>query len=253
MFSEWIELGLLVVVGFLSGAVNAVAGGGSLLVFPALLATGMPPLVANVTNSVAQGPGFVGAAVSQRADLSGNRRRLWLTSAAAAVGSTLGCVLLMVLPGEVFDAVVPALVGLSAVLMAFQSTIKRWLGRPEEGGPDRLWTLTAGIFLASVYGGYFGGARSVILIALLVLAVNDSMRRLNALKSWLGLIGSAVTFVVYAIIAPVDWAAVLMLVPTTVLGGFFGGKLAQRLPAALLRYVVVAIAAAVALYMAFFD
>ena len=83
MFSEWIELGLLVVVGFLSGAVNAVAGGGSLLVFPALLATGMPPLVANVTNSVAQGPGFVGAAVSQRADLSGNRRRLWLTSAAA--------------------------------------------------------------------------------------------------------------------------------------------------------------------------
>lgn len=253
MFSEWIELGLLVVVGFLSGAVNAVAGGGSLLVFPALLATGMPPLVANVTNSVAQGPGFVGAAVSQRADLSGNRRRLWLTSAAAAVGSTLGCVLLMVLPGEVFDAVVPALVGLSAVLMAFQSTIKRWLGQPEEGGPDRLWTLTAGIFLASVYGGYFGGARSVILIALLVLAVNDSMRRLNALKSWLGLIGSAVTFVVYAIIAPVDWAAVLMLVPTTVLGGFFGGKLAQRLPAALLRYVVVAIAAAVALYMAFFD
>lgn len=253
MFSEWIELGLLVVVGFLSGAVNAVAGGGSLLVFPALLATGMPPLVANVTNSVAQGPGFVGAAVSQRADLSGNRRRLWLTSAAAAVGSTLGCVLLMVLPGEVFDAVVPALVGLSAVLMAFQGTIKRWLGQPEEGGPDRLWTLTAGIFLASVYGGYFGGARSVILIALLVLAVNDSMRRLNALKSWLGLIGSAVTFVVYAIIAPVDWAAVLMLVPTTVLGGFFGGKLAQRLPAALLRYVVVAIAAAVALYMAFFD
>jgi len=253
VFSEWIELGLLVVVGFLSGAVNAVAGGGSLLVFPALLATGMPPLVANVTNSVAQGPGFVGAAVSQRADLSGNRRRLWLTSAAAAVGSTLGCVLLMVLPGEVFDAVVPALVGLSAVLMAFQGTIKRWLGRPEEGGPDRLWTLTAGIFLASVYGGYFGGARSVILIALLVLAVNDSMRRLNALKSWLGLIGSAVTFVVYAIIAPVDWAAVLMLVPTTVLGGFFGGKLAQRLPAALLRYVVVAIAAAVALYMAFFD
>jgi uncharacterized membrane protein YfcA len=107
-----------------------------------------------------------------------------------------------------------------------------------------------GIFLASTYGGYFGGARSVILIAILVLAVNDTMRRLNALKSWLGLIGSAVTLVVYALVAPVDWIAVLALVPTTVLGGYFGGKLVQRLPADVLRYLVVVIAAAVAIYMA---
>ncbi|GAB2661822.1 sulfite exporter TauE/SafE family protein [Saccharopolyspora gloriosae] len=249
MFSEWIELVVLVVVGFLSGAINAVAGGGSLLVFPALLATGMPPLVANVTNSVAQGPGFVGAAVSQRDDLKGTPQRLLWTSLAAGVGSVIGCVLLLVLPGEVFDAVVPALVGLSAVLMAFQNTIKRWLGHPEAGEPDRTVWLTVGIFFASIYGGYFGGARSVILIAILVLAVNDSMRRLNALKSWLGLIGSAVTFVVYALIAPVDWTAVLMLVPTTVLGGFVGGKIAQRLPATLLRYLVVVIAAGVAVYM----
>ncbi|MBK0870042.1 MAG: sulfite exporter TauE/SafE family protein [Saccharopolyspora sp.] len=249
MFTEWFELVVLVVVGFLSGAINAVAGGGSLLVFPALLATGMPPLIANVTNSVAQGPGFVGAAVSQRADLGGARRRLVLTSVAAAIGSVIGCVLLLILPGAVFDAVVPALIALSAVLMAFQNTIRRWLGQPAEGGPDRTWGLTIGIFLASIYGGYFGGARSVIFIAVLVLAVNDSMRRLNALKSWLGLIGSAVTFAVYALIAPVDWIAVLTLVPTTVLGGFAGGKIAQRLPATLLRYVVVVIAAGVAVYM----
>ncbi|MFR9731554.1 sulfite exporter TauE/SafE family protein [Saccharopolyspora sp. MS10] len=249
MFSEWIELLGLIVVGFLSGGINAVAGGGSLLVFPALLATGMPPLVANVTNSVAQGPGFVGAAISQRADLGGAPQRLRWTSIAAAAGAVIGCVLLMVLPGSVFDAVVPALVGLSAVLMAFQNTIKRWLRHPEGGGPDRLVALTAGIFFASIYGGYFGGARSVILIAILAVAVNDSMRRLNALKSWLGLIGSAVTFVVYALIAPVDWVAVLTLVPTTVLGGYAGGKLAQRLPATLLRYLVVVIAAGVAVYL----
>lgn len=250
MFTDWLELALLVVVGFLSGAVNAVAGGGSLLVFPALLATGMPPLVANVTNSVAQGPGFVGAAVSQRNDLTGNPRRLWTTSIAACAGSAVGCGLLMVLPGEVFDAVVPALVGLSAVLMAFQNTIRKWLGSPAEGAPDRAVLLTAGIFFASIYGGYFGGARSVILIAILVLAATDSMRRLNALKSWLGMIGSAATLVVYALIAPVDWIAVAMLVPTTVLGGFAGGKLAQRLPSTLLRYLVVVIAAGVAVYMA---
>ncbi|MEV0086810.1 sulfite exporter TauE/SafE family protein [Saccharopolyspora sp. NPDC050642] len=250
MFTDWLELALLVVVGFLSGAINAVAGGGSLLVFPALLATGMSPLVANVTNSVAQGPGFVGAAISQRKDLTGTPRRVWLTTVAAAVGSALGCALLMVLPGKVFDAVVPALVGLSAVLMAFQNTIRKWLGTPGEDAPDRTVLLTVGIFLASIYGGYFGGARSVILIAILVLAATDTMRRLNALKSWLGMIGSAVTLVVYALIAPVDWIAVLMLVPTTVLGGFIGGKLAQKLPSNLLRYLVVVIAAGVAIYMA---
>ncbi|MDA3649850.1 sulfite exporter TauE/SafE family protein [Saccharopolyspora indica] len=249
MFTEWFEPVLLVVVGFLSGAINAVAGGGSLLVFPALLATGMPPLVANVTNSVAQGPGFVGAAIGQREDLKGAPRRLWLTSAAAVVGSAIGCVLLMVMPGEVFDAVVPALIGLSAVLMAFQNTIRKWLGTPDESAPDRTTFLVLGIFFASIYGGYFGGARSVILIAILVLAATDSMRRLNALKSWLGMIGSAVTLVVYALIAPVDWMAVLMLVPTTVLGGYVGGKLAQKLPATLLRYLVVVIAAGVAVYM----
>lgn len=249
MFTEWLHLALLVVVGFLSGAINAVAGGGSLLVFPALLATGLPPLVANVTNSVAQGPGFVGAAWGQRDDLRDQPRRVLLTSIAAAAGSTIGCVLLMVLPGSVFDAVVPALIALSAVLMAFQNTIRRWLGTPEEGAPDRTVGLTVGIFVASVYGGYFGGARSVILIAILVLAATDSMRRLNALKSWLGMIGSAVTLVVYALIAPVDWVAVLALIPTTVLGGYAGGKVAQRLPSTLLRYVVVVIAAGVAVYM----
>lgn len=249
MFTDWFELALLVVVGFLSGAVNAVAGGGSLLVFPALLATGMSPLVANVTNSVAQGPGFVGAAVSQRNDLTGNARRLWSTSIAACLGSAIGCALLMVLPGEVFDAVVPALVALSAVLMAFQNTIRKWLGTPAEEAGDRTVLLTVGIFLASIYGGYFGGARSVILIAILVLAATDSMRRLNALKSWLGMIGSAATLVVYSLIAPVDWLAVAMLVPTTVLGGYLGGKVAQRLPSTLLRYLVVVIAAGVAIYM----
>lgn len=250
MHTEWLEIVLLVVVGFFSGSINAVAGGGSLLVFPALLATGMSPLVANVTNSVAQGPGFVGAAFGQRADLSGAKRRMLLTSLAAAVGSAIGCVLLLLLPSSVFDAVVPALVGLAAVLMAFQNKIRSWLGNPDPSGPDRTVLLTIGIFLASIYGGYFGGARSVVLIALLVLTANDTMRRLNALKSWLGFIGSAVTFVVLALIAPVDWIAVLTLVPTTLLGGFLGGKLARKLPPALLRYTVVVIAAGVAIYMA---
>lgn len=251
MFTGWIELVLLAVAGFVSGVINAVAGGGSLLVFPALLATGMPPLIANVTNSLAQGPGFIGAAAGQWSDLKGDRRRFVLTSIAAAAGSVIGCVLLLILPDAVFDAIVPALVGLAAVLMAFQNRLRKWMGNHDPAAPDKTVLLTVGIFLASIYGGYFGGARSVILIAVLVLAVNDSMRRLNALKSWLGLVGSAVIFVVYALVAPVDWLAVLALIPTTLIGGFAGGKLVQRLPATALRYSVVAIAAVVAVYMAF--
>lgn len=249
MFTGPIELGLLVLAGFLSGVFNAVAGGGSLLLFPALLATGMPPLIANVTNSVAQGPGFIGAAVGQRRDLFGQRRRVLLTSAAAIVGSVIGCALLLALPGSVFDVVVPALVGLSALLMALQNQIRRWLGNSESDAPDRTVLLTVGIFFAAVYGGYFAGARSVIFIAILMLAATDPMRRLNALKNWLGLIGSAATLVVLALLAPVDWWAALALVPTTLVGGYVGGKLAQRLPATALRYTIVVIAAGVAVYL----
>ncbi|MDR7302996.1 sulfite exporter TauE/SafE family protein [Haloactinomyces albus] len=251
MFTGWLELALFAVIGLFSGAINAVAGGGSLLVFPALLATGMTPLVANVTNSVAQGPGFVGAAVGQRNDLVEQRQRLVWTSIAAAVGSAIGCLLLLTLPGSVFDMVVPGLVGLSAVLMAFQGALKKWLGNPDQDAPDHTTLLTVGIFLASIYGGYFGGARSVILIVILALTAHAPLRKLNAVKSWLSLVGSAVTLAVYALLAPVAWSAVLLLVPTTLLGGYIGSKLAQRLPATALRYLVVLIAAAVAIYMAF--
>ncbi|PRW62892.1 sulfite exporter TauE/SafE family protein [Actinopolyspora mortivallis] len=250
MLGEWLELGLLALAGFVSGCVNAVAGGGSLLVFPALLGTGLPPLAANVTNAVAQFPGFVGAVFSQRGDLRANGRRLVPISVAALLGSLGGCALLLSLPGAVFDAVVPALVGLSAVLMAFQHRIRRWIGNPDQHGPDRSVLLTAGIFLASVYGGYFGGARSIILVVILVLTANAALSTLNAAKNLLGLLGSLVTVVVYALLAPVDWAAVAALVPTTLLGGMLGGRLARRLPAAALRWTVVVIAAAVALYMA---
>ncbi len=187
--------------------------------------------------------------LGQRHGLADNGRRLIPTSIAAVLGSAVGCALLLTLPGSVFDMVVPALVGLSAVLMAFQHRIRKWLGNPDSHGPDKTVLLTAGIFLASVYGGYFGGARSVILVVILVLTANAALRTLNAAKNWLSFVGSAVTLLIYALVAPVDWLAVLMLVPTTLLGGFVGSKLASRLPSTALRYTVVVIAAAVAVYM----
>jgi uncharacterized membrane protein YfcA len=247
--SSPVELAFLLAAGLVAGAVNAVAGGGSLLVFPALLAVGFPPLAANVTNSVAQWPGYLGNVAGQRRDLHGQGRRIAITSGAAAVGSAVGCVLLLVLPGAVFDAVVPALVLLASALLGLQPWLKRWIGTPERGTPDRTAVLVPAIFLAAVYGGYFGGALGVILIATLSLCAHDSLVRLNALKGLLSLVVASVTVVIFALRAPVDWAAVALLAPTTLIGGFLGARLAQRLPENGLRAAVVLLGLAVGVYL----
>lgn len=245
------SLVFLLLAGLVAGGVNAVAGGGSLLVFPALLAVGFSPLAANVTNSVAQWPGYLGLVLGARQDLRGQRRRILLTSAAGIVGSAVGCALLLVLPGAVFDTVVPALVLLASVVLALQPQIKRWVGTPEPGAPDRLAVLLPAVFLAAIYGGYFGGALGVILIATLSLCAHDRLIRLNALKGLLSLVIASVTVVIFALGAPVDWTAVALLAPTTLVGGFVGAKIAQRLPDQVLRWCVVVLGIAVGLYLLF--
>ena len=235
----------LVLAGLFAGGVNAVAGGGSLLVFPALLAVGFPPLAANVTNSVAQWPGYLGNVVGVRQELRGQRRRILLTSTVGVAGSAVGCVLLLILPDSVFDAVVPVLVLLASAVLALQPRIKRWIGAPEAGAPDRWAALLPAVFAAAIYGGYFGGALGVILIATLSLCAHDRLVRLNALKGLLSLVIASVTVVIFALGAPVDWLAVALLAPTTLLGGFLGGRLARRLPEAVLRWTVVVLGTAV--------
>jgi uncharacterized protein len=239
----------LLLAGLVAGGVNAVAGGGSLLVFPALLAVGFPPLTANVTNSVAQWPGYLGNVAGARRELAGQRRRILATSAVAVAGSAVGCVLLLTLPGAVFDTVVPVLVLLASVLMALSPRIKRWIGTPEPGTPDRTAVLLPAVFLAAVYGGYFGGALGVILIATLTLCAHDELVRLNALKGLLSLVIASVTVVIFALGAPVDWLAVALLAPTTLVGGFLGAKLARRLPEPVLRWSVVVLGVAVGVYL----
>lgn len=239
----------LLAAGFLAGAVNAVAGGGSLLVFPALLAAGLPPLAANVTNSVAQWPGYAGIVLGVRPELTGQRARVLSTAGVAAAGSGLGCALLLALPGAVFDAVVPALVLLASVLMAAAPRIRRWIGDPEPGAPDRRAVLLPAVFLASVYGGYFGGALGVILIAVLTLCAHDSLVRLNAAKGALSLVIATVTVAVFALGAPVHWSAVALIAPSTLAGGYLGARLARRLPEPVLRWSVVVLGVGVAAYL----
>lgn len=238
-----LALAFLLVAGLLAGAVNAVAGGGSLLVFPALLAVGFPPLAANVTNSVAQWPGYLGIVAGARRDLTGQRGRILRTGAVAVFGSAVGCGLLLVLPGAVFDTVVPVLVIAASVVMALGPWIKRRIGGPPT--VDRNAVLLPAVFLAAVYGGYFGGALGVILISTLSVLAGDTIVRLNALKGLLSLVIATVTVVIFAVGAPVDWLAVALLAPTTLVGGYVGARLARRLPDHVLRWTVVGLGLAV--------
>lgn len=242
----------LLVAGLFAGAINAIAGGGSLLVFPALLAVGFPPLAANVTNSVAQWPGYVGLVIGARKDLPGQGRRILLTSIVAVFGSAIGSVLLLVLPGQVFDAIVPVLVILASLTMALGPWIKRRIGTPGGGAAqDRTPVLLTAVFLAAIYGGYFGGALGVILISTLSLFAHDPLRRLNALKGVLSLAVASITVVVFAIGASVDWFAVALLAPTTLVGGLVGAQIARRLPESVLRWAVVVLGIAVGIYLFF--
>lgn len=240
------QIVFLLLAGVVSGAVNAVAGGGSLLVFPALLAVGLNPLAANVTNSIAQWPGYLGIVAGNRHELREQRRRILLTSSVAVVGSAVGCVLLLALPGSVFDAVVPALVLFASVLMALGPRLKRWIS-PSAGRDS--WALLPTVFLAAIYGGYFGGALGVIMVSALALLAADTLIRLNALKGLLALVICSVTVVIFGIGAPVDWVAVALVAPTTLVGGYLGARLARRLPEAVLRWAVVLLGLAVGVYL----
>ncbi|WP_245645251.1 sulfite exporter TauE/SafE family protein [Pseudonocardia acaciae] len=243
------QLIFLLVAGLVSGVVNAVAGGGSLLVFPALLAVGMPPLPANVTNSIAQWPGYVGMVAGARSDLRGQRARVVSTIGVAVAGAGLGCALLLVLPGAVFNAVVPALVLLASLLLALSPWLRRWIGAPQPDGPDRRAVLLPGVFLGSVYGGYFGGALGLILISVLSLTAHDRLVRLNAVKAVLSLVIATVTVVIFTLGGPVHWLAVAALAPSTLVGGFLGMRLARVLPEPVLRWSVVLFGIAVGIYL----
>lgn len=240
---------LVAFAGLLCGIVNSIAGGGSLILFPALLATGMPSLAANVTNSVATWPGYVGGVVGFRAEIADQRRRLPRLVAATLLGSAVGCTLLLVTPEAAFDIVVPFLVLFASLLTAVQPAAKRRLAAPCGDGDQPGPAAVAGIFAAAIYGGYFGGALGVIIVAILGLTIHDTFRRLNAGKALLSLVDASVSVVVFGLFGPVHWSFVAVAAPSTMLGGFLGAKAAQRLDDRVLRACVVTFGIAVSVYL----
>ncbi len=240
-------LAVLVAAGFAAGAVNAVAGGGSLISFPVLVAVGYPAVTANVTNAVAVLPGYLGGSVAYRQELAGQRGRSVALGVTSAVGAVAGAFLLTVSSEATFSHIVPFLVLGSCALLAAQPALsRRWGAREAEAVADRAPgdgrrspRLHAATLAAAVYGGYFGAGLGILLLAVLALGLADSLHRLNALKGLLSLVVGVAAAAYFAFFGPVQWGAAAAMAISSFAGGQAGVALARRLAPGPLRAVVV--------------
>ncbi len=237
---------LVLAAGLAAGTINTIVGSGSLITFPTLLAVGYPPVVANVSNTVGLVTGSISGAVGYRRELAGQRDLLRVLGLASVAGGLTGGVLLLAVP-SVFEDIVPVLILVACALVALQPRLarRRAAGRGRtrpHGGP----LLFASVFATGVYGGYFGAAQGVILIALLGIFVQDGLQRLNAAKNVLAALVNGVAALLFIAFADVAWAPAALLAAGAIAGGQLGATLGRRIPAGWLRAVIVVVGVAVA-------
>lgn len=236
------QMAAVLLAGVAAGTINTVVGSGTLITFPTLLAMGLPPVTANVSNTVGLVPGSVSGAIGYRRELAGQRRRLVRLGSASLIGGLLGGVLLLELPSQVFGAVVPALIALGCLLVIFQPAISRRVaarrGAVPEHGAAWVWVL---VLLTGIYGGYFGAAQGVLLMAVLGIGLQETMQRNNATKNVLAALVNGVAAVLFLFVAHVDWRAAVLIAVGSTIGGQIGARVGRRLPPAALRAVIVAV------------
>ena len=235
--------------GIAAGTINTVVGSGTLITFPTLLAIGVPPVTANVSNTLGLVPGSLSGAIGYRRELVGQRPRLLRLGTASVLGGVTGAVLLLVLPDAAFDAIVPVLIALGCLLVVLQPAISRrvaaraearGLERPEHGAAW-VWLL---VYAAGVYGGYFGAAQGVLLMAILGVGLAESMQRNNATKNVLALLVNLVAAIVFVLVADIDYAVAGLIALGSVIGGQIGATVGRRLPAWALRGFIVVVGVA---------
>ena len=257
--------------GLAAGTINTVVGSGTLITFPTLLAFGYPPVLANVSNNVGLVPGVASGVYGYRSELGGQRRRLLRLGSASVCGGLVGAILLLTLPQSAFKDIVPALIGVAVVMVVIQPRLAKWvaerqraraaLARPDGasaddaapasaipapnaqeaiGGPV-LWVL---VFLAGIYGGYFGAAQGVLLIGMLGIALNDSLQRINAAKNVLAGLVNGLAAVVFIIATHIDWGVAGLIAAGSIIGGQVGARVGRRLPPWGLRVVIVCVGVA---------
>lgn len=255
----WLELLALGGAGAAAGLINTVVGAGTLITFPTLLAMGVPPVVANVSNTIGLAPGSLSGALSMRAELTGQRERVVRLGIASLIGGVVGAALLLGLPSSAFAAIVPVLIGVGCLLVIIQPWLSRRLAerrtelRTDGLGGHGLGWLWLGILVTGVYGGYFGAAQGVLLLAIMGIALTESLNRINAVKNVLALIVNGIAGVVFAVLpltpwaqpgAEVNWAVALTIAIGSVLGAQLGGRVGRRLPATAYRAVIVVVGVA---------
>jgi uncharacterized protein len=239
------EAVLIALAGVAAGTINTVVGSGTLITFPTLLAFGVPPVTANVSNTVGLVPGSMSGVFGYRRELAGQRSRVLRLGAASLLGGVAGALLLLWLPSSAFDAIVPALIALGVVLVVLGPRIQRSVAARAEsrgGIPDHgVWWVWPAVAAAGVYGGYFGAAQGVLLMAILGIGVADSMQRHTATKNVLALIVNAVAALVFIAVADIDWTVAGLIAIGSVIGGQIGATVGRRLPPALLRTVIATV------------
>ena len=244
---EFVLVGLAAIAG---GAVNAIAGGGTLITFPMLTAVGVPAVAANVTNTVALCPGYLGGTFAQLNDLRGQQRRIWLLLPMGVLGGIAGGILLLNTGEQLFRALVPYLILLAAALLAMQDLLRKWIvrraNRAGSATAYRAWSALA-LTSTAVYGGYFGAGMSVIVLAVLGLVLDDTLTRLNALKQAIAFSVNIAAAVFFLFSGQVVWSAMIVMSVGALLGGALGGRLAGSIRPVVLRWIVVTIGIVVAL------
>ena len=235
----------ILLAGLAAGTINTVVGSGTLITFPTLLAFGVPPVTANVSNTIGLVPGSISGAIGYRRELAGQRSRVLRLSVASLVGGLVGAVLLLVLPDDAFAAIVPVLILLGCVLVILQPRISAWVARRHDaagGLPHHgAWWVWPAVLLTGVYGGYFGAAQGVLLMAVLGIGVDESLQRLNAVKNVLAAIVNGVAGVLFIALAEVDWQVVALIAVGSVIGAQIGATVGRRLPALVQRVVIVVV------------
>jgi hypothetical protein len=246
-----LEAIVIVVAGMAAGTVNTIVGSGSLITFPTLLLLGYPPLVANVSNTVGLVPGSISGSIGYRRELAGQRARAIPLMVAAGLGGLTGAALLLVLPAAAFERIVPVLILVACGLVAVQPRLSAWVAARRlrlghEPGHGSGPVLIASIYATGVYGGYFGAAQGVILIALLAILIDDDLQRLNGLKNVIAAVVNSVAAIIFILVAPVAWGPAILLAIGSTIGGQLGAVVGRRLSPLALRAAIIAIGLIVA-------
>ena len=241
----WYEVVALLAAGMAAGTINTIVGSGTLITFPTLLFFGYPPLVANISNTIGLVAGGLTGIHGYRAELVGQGRTLRRLVPASLLGAVTGAILLLKLPASAFDAIVPFLIAAALLLVLLGPRLQAWAAarHPDHDSLGRHLLMTAGVFSAGVYGGYFGAAQGVLLVGIMSVLMTISLQRVNALKNVLGTVVNAVAAVVFMLVAweRINWSVAALIAVGALAGGYVGARVGRRLSPGLLRGLIVVI------------